>query len=491
MKSRPESTLSDDDLGDLIYEVKTRKEHIRFMRHCWRGMNPLVEGFHTSKICSRIDRAIDDYRNGKTTYLLINVHPRAGKSDIVSRYLGAHFLGEFPKAEVMQVSFAADKAVEFSAFARTIIESEKYKALYPNMALSNDTNRKDHYLTADGGGLMATGLQGHLTGSGYVLGILDDYCAGRAEAESKVQRDSAWNAFTNDFMTRIAPVGIVIVLATQWHDDDITGRIKKAMRDDPDFPRFEIMQFPARACDYKGEGQYNGEYLFEERYSKQWYLAQYATLGKYSAAALFDCNPMPRTGGRFNLETIDWLEAIPEDKKLRWARVWDLAHTAKQRAGDDPDWTSGTKLAFHNVPGDKVPHLWIADVVRTREDAPKRDALIKQTAERDGVYVRQAVESSLDAKDAYNYLRNAMPSISWNKINAMKGDKGTRATPLEPIFEAKGHVHVLRGAWNDQWIDELMRFDGLGKEHDDQVDNLSAGYLFLVGTVITGGSRGL
>jgi hypothetical protein len=461
-----------------------RKSHLAFMRKCWRGMSPFTVGFHTRKICERIDKAIADYREGRSTFLLINVHPRAGKSQIVSTHLGPHFLGEFPKAEVMQVSFAADKAVEFSAEARRIVESPAYRELYPLVRLSDDTNRKDHYLTSAGGGLMATGLQGHLTGSGYVLGILDDYCSGRAEAESKVQRDSAWKAFTDDFMTRAAPVSIVIVLATQWHQDDISGRIKKAMEEDPLFPRFELLTFPARAEDYKGEGQYPTEYLFEERYPKQWYETQYAILGKYSAAALFDCNPLPRTGGRFNVGNIEWLTEVPEK---RWARVWDLAHTAKQRAGDDPDYTSGTKLCFERRPGDPVPHLWVAGVSRFRDDAAKRDGQIKATVTADGPTVRQGVEVSLDAKDAFYYLRNALPQISWSPIQCKRGDKGTRATPLEPIFEAPNHVHVVRCPWNDAWIDELMRFDGLGKEHDDQVDNLSAGYIWQMTQFIGGG----
>jgi hypothetical protein len=402
-------------------------------------------------------------------------------SDIVSRYLGPHFLGEFSGAEVMQVSYAADKATEFSAFARGVIESPRYGLCYPGLVLSTDTNRKDHYLTDKGGGLMATGLQGHMTGSGYALGILDDYCSGRAEAESAVQRDNAWNAFKDDFMTRIAPVGIVLVLATWWNIDDITGRILKAMKADPEFPRFEVMQFPAKATDYKGDGEYPSEYLFEERYPKTWYRTQYATLGRYSAAAILDCNPQPRTGGRLNVEHIEWYDEPPKDKKLSWVRVWDLAHTAKQRGGDDPDWTSGTYLAFERRAGDPVPHLWVDHVMRTRDDATERDAKIKTTARMDGPRVRQGVESSLDSKDAYPYLKRAMPELSWYKINIHgEGDKAMRATPLEPIFEASGHVHVRRGEWNDAWLDEIMRFDGL-TGHDDQVDNLSAGYIMQMG----------
>jgi predicted phage terminase large subunit-like protein len=492
--------MENSELAEAIDHLNSRrakKAHLEFMRYCWRGMQSFIPGFHTSKICELIDSAIADFRNGKTTYLLINVHPRSGKSDIVSRYLGPHFLGEFPESEVMQVSFAADKAIEFSAFARGVIDLDRYKACYPDLKLSTDTNRKDHYLTSKGGGLMATGLQGHLTGSGFALGILDDYCSGRAEAESKVQRDNAWEAFTNDFLTRIAPAGIVIVLATQWHEDDITGRIKRAMLEDDNFPRFKVLTFPARAKDYTGEGKYSGEFLFEERYPKQWYLSQYAQLGKYSSAALMDCNPMLRTGGRFSLETIQWLdvdkwEAETGKHKLYFIRVWDLAHTAKQRAGDDPDWTAGTKLAFERRAGDPVPYLWVEDVSRNREEAPDRDAKIKTIAHMEGARIRQCVESSLDAKDAYPYLKKAMPEITWNKIIMGKGDKATRAVPLEAIFEAPGHVICKRGSWNDAWIDELMRFDGLEKEHDDQVDNLSAGYQFIIakGAIRAGSAAG-
>ena len=280
-------------------------------------------------------------------------------------------------------------------------------------------------------------------------------------------------------LDRAAPVNITIVLATQWHWDDISGRIKMEMDGNPDFPRFKCLSFPARASDYKGEGSYPGEYLFEERLGKQWYRNQYATLGKYSASALLDCNPMPRTGGRLSTDGIVYVDEVPGKKELKWARVWDLAHTAKQRQGDDPDWTSGTRLAFERRAGDPIPYLYVADVARTREGAAQRDRLIKARALADDVYVEQCVENTIDSKDAFEYLQKAMPEIRWKKLD-VRGDKGSRANPLEAIFEAPGHVIVKRADWNDAWLDEILRFDGTGREHDDQVDNLSAGYEHLV-----------
>ena len=57
-----------------------------------------------------------------------------------------------------------------------------------------------------------------------------------------------------------------------------------------------------------------------------------------------------------------------------------------------------------------------------------------------------------------------------------QGDKVARMSYLEPIFEA-GNVHILRGDWNFEWLNELNEFPS-GK-HDDQVDNLSAGYAMI------------
>lgn len=471
----------------MIEEEKelARLSHLQFMKTCWLGADPLKVGFHTRLICKRLDKAFDDFENGISTFLLINVHPRAGKSDIVSRYGGAHFLGEFPTKEAMQVSYQADIATGFSAFGRGLVQSDIYQELYPGIQLSSDTNKKNEWLLVDGkgiptgGSLKASGLTSGLTSKGFHFGSLDDYCAGRAQAESKAYRDASWGAFKDDFMTRRAPVSIVLVTATQWHVDDITGRILKEMEKNPKFPRFERLIFPARAVDYQGPGQYPTEYLFEDRMGKKWYEEQYATLGPYSAAALMDCNPVSRTGGRLQLTGVVFEDYLSDD--LPYIRTWDLAHTASQRSGDDPDFTSGTKLCFRREGEDPVPHLYVKHVFRTRDGAKERDAKIRSIVSLDGVYVRQYVENSLDNKDAYHYLSNSIPEISWGKISVLR-DKSVRATPLESIFATPGHVHVQRGPWNDEWLAEVVAFDGMGLFHDDQIDNLSSGYEVQIAT---------
>jgi len=309
-----------------------------------------------------------------------------------------------------------------------------------------------------------------MAGQGYTLGIVDDFCRNRADAESPVIRERMWNSFTNDFLTRRAPRSITIITATTWHINDIIGRIENEMKEDPYFPKFEIIRIPAFSDDYE-EG-----ILFPERFSRQWYDEQKATLGSYGTASLLQCNPTAQGG---NILKVDNIKKVPltQFPELKYMRVWDLAHTEKERTSQDPDWTSGTLLLYRRKPGaPKQWELWIKDVKRFRLDAPQRDNKILNITAADGVYTEVGIEQSLDSKDASKHLQNILLGQKIVKFIKTKGDKVVRATPLEPIFEA-GDVYVPEGAtWLTSWIDELQSFPA--GSHDDQVDNLSAGFAY-------------
>ena len=173
----------------------------------------------------------------------------------------------------------------------------------------------------------------------------------------------------------------------------------------------------------------------------------------------------------FKVQYVKEHTSLSDFPQVRYTRVWDLAHTAKERVKDDPDYTSGTLLAF--VKRDGLWHLWIKDVKRFREDAPMRDRLLRAATENDGMGVPVAIEDSLDSKDAVKLLREILRGRRVIKGVRVRGDKVARASPLEAIFEA-GNVHILKADWNFDWYAEMKEFPS-GK-HDDQVDNLSAGF---------------
>lgn len=484
-----------------------RRKHLRFIEYCWSDPRHSYHvGFHTKRICDRIDQAIEDFRNDISSYIAIAVHHRSGKSEIVSVNLPPHFLGEFPWAQVMNVTYSAGKAHTFSKRARRMVEqNERYRELYPDVTLNPETTASArweiaHCGKATDGGFTSSGLGSGLIGSGAHLAILDDYLAGRAQAESPVTREGIWQAFTNDFMTRLMPVHIVLLIATWWHFDDVRGRIVRrtdpeSEEYDPDFPPFEFLDFPARAEDWAmlhpDEEQYPGEYLFDHTWDRKkktyvmpgmfeekWYESQYATLGPYSSAGIMDCNPTRKHGNLLDTSGIRTHFSLEDFPAIKYYRVWDYAHSAKQRTGDDPDYTGGTLVGYEdlgNIEGTKMKRwaIWVKDYVQFRESAPVRDEKILRIARSEPNTI--LVERTLDSIDSGEVLESKLKGIRTVFQVKVQGDKVERCDPIEPIFRA-GNVHMLKGPWNRIWTDGLQNFDGTGKTHDEMVDNLTCAY---------------
>ena len=470
-----------------------RDHHLKFMDHTWMSqVDSFIIGLHTRKICERLDAAIEDYKNGISSYIRISVHHRSGKSEIVSVNLPPRFLAMLPESEIMQVSYNQGKAQESATKGMRLVETSGFQELFPNTTIGRSAV-SNWNLVRDGktvkGHIYSAGLMAGLIGRGYHLGILDDYCGSKEQAESSVYRNKTWDAFTNDFLTRQAPVSITIILATWWHADDLHGQIENKNNPDhedydPDFPVFEHISFPAKAEDYQGEGEYPGEYLFEERMGKEWYPKTYAFLGEYSSSAVMDCDPTSKFGAILNTRSIKTHASVTEFPDIPYYRVWDLAHTEKQRIGADPDFTGGTLLGFQIIGKHEKKNiyaLWIKDYVEFREKAVIRDKSIEKVYRRDGNKVRVIVENSLDSKDAAEYLKAALYGLATVTAVNCKGDKVVRCTPLEPIFEA-GNVHILNGEWNKKWKRSVKEFDGTGKTHDEAIDNMTCGYKHICDT---------
>jgi predicted phage terminase large subunit-like protein len=453
---------------------RARRHHLNFMRAAWQKPGePLIVGRHTSAICERIDQAIERYRHGESSFLILMVPFRHGKSDMVSRYLPPKFLGEFPDAEVLLATYGADLAGDLSRFARRIMDSPEYAGIFSGVAVARDSSAVDRWgIEGRTGGMVAAGLGGAITGRGYALGIVDDYLKNRADAESRLMRDRIWDSFTNDFLTRRAPVSITIVLATPWHVDDLIGRVQKIMGEDPAFPRFELLRFPAF------DESYPGGVLFLERFSREWYDQQRASLGSYGTASLMQCDPVQHHGNLLKISRVQIIDSAPEG--LTWVRFWDPASTMKTVMKPDPDYTVGGKCAIRmikNAEGSTVPQLIVADVRRGRWEAPERDRIIVQTAKIDGPGVHIGVEAAGGYKDTYTRIVEVLKGTS--RVDAVypATDKLVRASPLEPIFEA-GNVLLVRGEWNQEYLDECAEFPS--GAHDDQVDMTSGAYAMLM-----------
>jgi len=476
-------------MDELIRPI-CRKSHLNFMQHNWKSMDDFEIGFHTSRICNEIDKAIENFRNGVSSYLSIACPPRQGKSQIVSRYLPSKFLGEFPDHNIISTTYSQPMAQLFSNQAKEVFLQPEYKEIYPEIKLDKQT--ADHWTVKHPdykteGNFFATSLLGGAAGKGSHMLIIDDYFKSREQSESQTMRDKIWDAFINDFMTRLAPTAIVIILATPWNINGPRQRIKNRMEEDFNFPKFKFITYPAKAEHYEGEGIYPGKYLFPERYSDDWYEQQYSTLGKYYASSLFDCSPTVRGGAILKTDNIRYHDSINDfPKKIIYARVYDLGHSGKRKGKKQGDPTGSLLLGFRkigmntdlNIP---ILELWIIDGTEFRENSPRRDEKIMMQIKEDGLQVPTVFESTLDSIDAVKSIRAKIKNIKkTHSVNVRKA-KAIRIIPLEVVFEA-GRVNLLKGTWNKRFIQQVEAFDGAedGKENDEFIDCMSTAYEFLV-----------
>jgi len=467
-------------------QSQARQSGLHFMEYCWQQPNnPLVVGRHTREINTILDKAIENFRNGISSYISIAVPYRHGKSDASSRFLPAKFVGEFPDESVIVGTYAASLSEKFSRATKRIMDSGAYKELYETRLSKKTDSVKVRALEKHTGEMIYVGADGGATGNGASLLVIDDFFKNRKEAESETLRNSRWESFSNDFFSRIAPVHIVIVLNTRWHVDDISGRIKnrndKKHEDfDPLFPKFQQVVFPAMYED--------GTYLFPERFNDHWYQVQFAMLGgvnSYAANCLLQGDPTTKGGNMIKTEHIKYNAEMPDD--LFYVRAWDLASTEEERNSADPDYTFGICLAVRqkivrdlmgktilNDTGEpvRIYDIYIEDGKYCREEAPKRDELIRATALEDGAEVWQGTESVAGYKDKYTLLKKVLEGVRVVRKITLKGDKVIRASVLEPIF-LMGNVYV-NGHPSDPWVAMLIKHisEFPNGAHDDGIDAL-------------------
>lgn len=445
---------------------KAREDLLAFLKFCWWEAKSLEVGTHTKAICNRLKQANQDFRNGKSTYLMIQCCMRHGKTSIASKAFPAWFLGinYDLQPDVILSGYGAKLVEGYSRRIKAILSSTNYQCLFPGVWPARGSNSvSDWSLENSTSSVIAHGIGGALTGRGGNLIVVDDTVKNIEEARSRTHRDKVWDGFKSDILTRQNPGGsIVLLIGTPWSTDDLFSRVKTAMSKDPDFPKFETLKFPARNPD--------GTFLFEQLLGREWYLKQYATLGT-QASALLDLEPVPSSGNRFDVNKIKYHYSLNDFPKTQLKRVWDLASSDKERSGSSPDWSVGIKGTVTTIDG--VKHLWIYDLVACQKSATERDNLITTTMLSDPHGTRQYIESFAAYKDTYITLKDKLRGrVVINSITP-KGDKSMKASVLEPIFDS-GNVHLyLPGC--ERHLQEFKTQVSTFPEgsHDDFVDALS------------------
>jgi predicted phage terminase large subunit-like protein len=290
--------------------------------------------------------------------------------------------------------------------------------------------------------------------------LIDDPVKSHVEADSATLRESLWDWFQSDLITRLRPGGRIVLVMTRWHEDDLAGRLLAA--DDG----WRTLRLPALAEHDDPLGRALGEALWPEWEGAEALARKRRAVGERMWAALFQQRPRPDAETLFKVGQIALIDQAPALERV--VRAWDLAATAAG-PGRDPDWTAGVKLGRLLGGG-----LCVLDVVRLRGGPLAVERAVRAAAEADGpdVTIGLPQDPGQAGKQQVAYLTDRL--AGWRVVSSPEsGAKATRAGPVSAQIEA-GLLSILRAPWNAAFITELRDFPHGSK--DDQVDALARGF---------------
>ena len=417
-------------------------------------------------------------------------------TELTSIRFPAWVLGNYPDARVIETSYSADLALYNSASVRNVVAGSAFHGLFPNVKVDFASRSAEQWRIAGRrGGIRAAGVGGGITGFGANIFIIDDPFKDRQEADSQATRAKVWGWYTSTAYTRLeGDDGVMIVVMTRWHEDDLMGRLLAAEGSDPKADKWfrvhlKALAEPADPNDPHDTpdplGRADGEPLWPGKFSTEALLRIKANV-EDDWDALYQGRPLPPDGVMFQrsffptdkiLDPLNPADAARlADPGIRWVRFWDLATSIRKEG----DYTVGAKVGV-----DRSGNLFIAEIKRLKKEWPDAREIIIETALADGSTVTMGVEKVAFQTAAVQELMNSnvLLNITIHGIRP-KGDKKDRAAPWASRAKA-GKVYLVKGDWNAEFLSEICSFPH-GKK-DDQVDGVSGcvDMLVLIGALST------
>jgi len=426
-----------------------------------------------------------------TQFLMILVPFQHGKSTLVSRFFPAFALGKLPNLRVLEVSYGADLASEHSRYVRNMVLSNQYQSVFGKYSpsdepvlLSGDSRAISAWDLAapHRGGMIASGIGGAVPGRAKGLGIFDDPIKGHKEAESQDVRDDAWDFYVSALRVRMM-AGVLVM--THWHPDDPAGRIIRNMITNPNGDKWKIIMMPglieagmfAASKEEQRKkmldgvylpmrdpmGRAVGEVLCPAMLSKTEMQKIREAQGDYYFSALVQQMPYLRAGKTFKR---DWFTIVDRGPgNVVWARIraWDKAATSGGGAR-----TAGVKMSWGLDDYVYVEHVY-KDQLSSAEREEKMIEIGLEDYVNDGPFLiwhpQDPGSAGVDSAQATNDAMANKGLIA--TFDQVTGSKELNAEQ----FAAKakgGRVRVVRGAWNDSYLEELGAFPkGIFKDQAD------------------------
>lgn len=198
----------------------------------------IIHGYRITPTIALISDAIADAVANPDRRYIISTPPRTGKSVLTSQVGAVFALASNPDAMLILRSYSDSLAEEHSRAARRLIEDHSAEL---GISLSTEKASVSRWqLAGTRGGLLAGGILSGATGFGADLLIVDDPIKNSVEADSAAYRRRLSSEFRASLLSRLHPAASVIVVATRWHELDLSGELIAE-----DGTRWQVLNVPA------------------------------------------------------------------------------------------------------------------------------------------------------------------------------------------------------------------------------------------------------
>ena len=436
------------------WRIRARRDPLDFTR--WMFSQMRGSKFTVTPLHRKINALFLRVYAGEEKRVIINIMPRSGKTISVAHFIAWGF-GQYPDAEWIYSSFSSELAGETSYKVREIVSHPEFARVFPATQIAADAKRVDHWKTTAGGVMYAAGSGGTITGfgagkkrAGFGGCLVGDDLLKPSEAVSDLLRGKCNSWFSNTFKSRRnSPDTPIIIIGQRLHEDDICGFLASGGSGE----KWTVLTVPVLDED--------GNSIWEEMYPAE-EMRILEAADPYTFSSQFMQQPSPPTGGMFETDRIEIVDALPAGIKL--VRAWDPAYTNKATSCD----TAGALLGvFEGI-------VYISDISFRKTSNP--DDMVVATAQVDGHDV--TVLYPQDPGAGVKVLADLTKRMHGYDLRSHKptSDKVEAWLPFASQVNGR-NVRLVRGEWNRDFLNDL-RMAPFGKRKD-LIDAASYGYQHL------------
>ena len=423
-------------------------------------------GWWVEDVSIKLQEFYQEFVAGRRPKMALMAPPQHGKSSAATDFI-AWVSGKNPDCKTIFASYSAELGIRTNLDLQRIFKSERYKRIFPlfrigGVGTSWQCNNELIDFVERRGSFRNTTVMGAVNGLELHLGVIDDPVKSRAEANSPLIRDRTWNWFTDDFCSRFAANGALLILMTRWHPDDLLGRFIERI------PNVKVLRYPA-ICERDDNYRRVGEPLFPELKPLDFLLQQKKLLSEASWQGMFQQQPFAVGGGIFPIDKLQTLLIWDGKGIKRSVRYWDKGGAASR----DAAFTAGVLMHLMQDGRYVIEH-----VARGQWSALEREQKMKAWAEQDRRAIKGSYEIGVEQEPGSGGKESAEATIRMLPgyrvfPDRVTGNKVIRAEPFAAQVQG-GNVWLVPGPWNRAFLEELEPFP-LGR-WKDQVDAASGAF---------------